>query len=69
MSVERKETEKVGLRFSETMSGYLAQGVEDFGEGEKKGQEQDNRCFTVNPIPAGREYVRREPSIRSIQVV
>ena len=42
MSIERKEAEKVGLRFSETMSGYLAQGVEDFEEGAKKGQEQDN---------------------------
>ena len=42
MPVERKKAEKVGLRFSETMSGYLAEGVVDFEEGEKKGQEQDN---------------------------
>ncbi len=42
MPTKRKETEKVGLRFSETMSGYLAEGVEDFEEGEKKGQEQDS---------------------------
>ena len=42
MPTKRKETEKVGLRFSETMSGYLAEGVEDFEEGEKKGQEQGN---------------------------
>ena len=39
----RKRAKKVGLRFSETMSGYLAEGVEGFEEGEKKGQEQDNR--------------------------
>jgi hypothetical protein len=42
MPVERKKSEKVGLRFLETMSGYLAEGVEDFEEGEKKGQEQGN---------------------------
>ena len=42
MPVKRKKAEKVGLRFSETMSGYLAEGVADFEEGEKKGQEQDN---------------------------
>ena len=42
MPPERKKAEKVGLRFSETMSGYLAEGVVDFEEGEKKGQEQDN---------------------------
>ena len=30
MTMERKKTEKVGLRFSETMSGYLSEGVEDF---------------------------------------
>jgi hypothetical protein len=43
MPGERKRAKKVGLRFSETMSGYLAEGVEGFEEGEKKGQEQDNR--------------------------
>jgi uncharacterized protein (DUF362 family) len=42
MPADRKKTEKVGIRFSETMSGYLAVGVEDFEEGEKKGKEQDN---------------------------
>ena len=45
MPVKRKKAEKVGLRFSETMSGFLAEGVEDFREGEKKGQEQDNPLF------------------------
>jgi uncharacterized protein (DUF362 family) len=43
MPGERKKAKKVGLRFSETMSGYLAEGVEGFEEGEKKGQEQDSR--------------------------
>jgi len=42
MPADRKKTEKVGIRFSETMSGYLAVGVEDFEKGEKKGKEQDN---------------------------
>jgi uncharacterized protein (DUF362 family) len=42
MPAERKKAEKVGLRFSETMSGYLAEGIVDFEEGEKKGREQDN---------------------------
>jgi uncharacterized protein (DUF362 family) len=42
MPVERRKAKKVGLRFSETMSGYLADGVEGFEEGEKKGQEQGN---------------------------
>ncbi len=42
MPAQRKKTEKVGLRFSETMSGYLAEGVMDFEEGEKKGREQGN---------------------------
>jgi hypothetical protein len=42
MPVERKKAEKVGLRFSETMSGYLAEGVVDFEEGEKKGRDQGN---------------------------
>jgi hypothetical protein len=31
MPIKRKRAENVGLRFSETMSGYLAEGVEDFG--------------------------------------
>jgi uncharacterized protein (DUF362 family) len=42
MPSKRKEAEKVGLRFSETMSGYLAEGVADFEEGVRKGQEQGN---------------------------
>ncbi len=42
MPGERKKGEKVGLRFSETMSGYLAEGVVDFEEGEEKGREQGN---------------------------
>jgi uncharacterized protein (DUF362 family) len=42
MPIQRKRAEKVGLRFSETMSGYLAEGVENFDEGAKKGQEQDD---------------------------
>ena len=42
MPKERKKSKKVGLRFSETMSGFLAEGVEDFEEGEKRGQEQGN---------------------------
>jgi len=37
MPIERKKAKKVGLRFAETMSGYLAEGVEDFEEGEKNG--------------------------------
>jgi len=43
MPGERKRAKKVGLRFSETMSGYVAEGVEGFEEGEKRGQEQDTR--------------------------
>jgi uncharacterized protein (DUF362 family) len=43
MPGERKRAKKVGLRFAETMSGYVAEGVEGFEEGEKRGQEQDNR--------------------------
>ncbi len=40
MPAQRKKAERVGLRFSETMSGYLAEGVMDFEEGERKGREQ-----------------------------
>ena len=40
MPVDRTKAGKVGIRFSETMSGYVAKGVEDFEEGKKKGQEQ-----------------------------
>jgi uncharacterized protein (DUF362 family) len=42
MPVKHKRAARIGLRFSETMSGYLAEGVKDFEEGEKKGQEQGN---------------------------
>ena len=35
--------EKIGLRFSEEMSGYLAEGIEDFAEGERAGKEQKNK--------------------------
>ena len=42
MPMEPKKAKKVGLRFSETMSGYLAEGVGDFEEGGKKGQVQGN---------------------------
>jgi uncharacterized protein (DUF362 family) len=42
MPVKHKKEERIGLRFSEKMSGYLAEGTEDFEEGEKKGQEQGN---------------------------
>jgi hypothetical protein len=38
MAGEQKK--EAGIRFSETMKGYLAQGVEDFEAGEKRGQEQ-----------------------------
>src|SRR4030043_539309 len=43
MPGERKRAKKVGLRFLETMAGYLAEGAEGFEEGEKRGQEQDRR--------------------------
>ena len=42
MSTDEGKGKKVGLLFSETMSGYLAEGVEDFEEGERKGREQGN---------------------------
>ena len=32
-----------GLRFKETMSGYFAEGLDDFGEGYEKGEECNNR--------------------------
>ena len=35
--------EKIGLSFSEEMSGYLGEGIEDFPEGEKAGKEQKNK--------------------------
>ena len=34
------QKKEAGIRFSETMKGHLAQGVEDFEAGEKRGQEQ-----------------------------
>jgi len=40
MAAKKKSTKEAGLRFSETMSGYLAQGVEDYESGERRGQEQ-----------------------------
>ena len=33
---------KIGLQFSEKMSGYFAEGEEDFEEGYKRGKEQNN---------------------------
>jgi hypothetical protein len=42
MVADFEETKKIGLRFSEKMSGYLAQGVGDFSEGENKGQKQND---------------------------
>jgi uncharacterized protein (DUF362 family) len=36
------EAEKIGLRFSEKMSGYLAEGKEDFEEGERTGKQQND---------------------------
>ena len=60
MPIERKKAEKVGLRFSETMSGYLAEGVEDFEEGEKKGQEQGNTLFfdVVIEIESASDFIK-----------
>ena len=40
MTDREKGTKEPGIRFSETMSGYLAEGVEDFEEGERRGREQ-----------------------------
>jgi len=37
-----EETNPIGLRFSERMSGYLAEGVGDFAEGERVGKKQNN---------------------------
>ena len=42
MSADLEEKKKVGLRFTETMSGYLAEGVGDFAEGERVGQRQND---------------------------
>jgi len=35
---------KIGLRFSEKMSGYLTEGERDFAQGERTGQQQNNPC-------------------------
>ena len=35
-------TKKIGLRFSEKMSGYLATGKEDFEEGERAGKQKND---------------------------
>jgi uncharacterized protein (DUF362 family) len=35
---------KVGLRFSEKMSGYLTEGEKDFEQGEKTGEQENNSC-------------------------
>ena len=45
MLTKQKRGKKIGLRFSETMSGHLAEGVEDFEAGEKRGKEQGNSLF------------------------
>jgi uncharacterized protein (DUF362 family) len=37
-----EEADRIGLRFSETMSGYLAEGVLDFAEGERVAKKQNN---------------------------
>jgi uncharacterized protein (DUF362 family) len=42
MSSGFEKTKGIGLRFSEKMSGYLAQGIQDFTEGEDLGQKQNN---------------------------
>ncbi len=43
MGADFQETPKIGLLFSEEMSGYLAEGEADFGQGEKVGRNQDNQ--------------------------
>ena len=42
MGADFEEAKKVGLRFTETMAGYLAEGVGDYEEGERVGQRQNN---------------------------
>ena len=34
---------KIGLNFSEEMSGYLAEGIDDFAEGERAGKEKEKQ--------------------------
>jgi hypothetical protein len=36
-----EETKKIGLHFSEKMSGFLTEGETDFEQGEKSGKEQN----------------------------
>jgi hypothetical protein len=42
MGTDFEGAKKVGLRFTETMAGYLAEGVGDYEEGERVGQRQNN---------------------------
>ncbi len=42
MDADFEEAKKVGLRFTETMSGFLAEGVGDYEEGERVGERQNN---------------------------
>jgi len=42
MDADFEETKKVGLRFTETMFGYLAERVGDYEEGERVGERQNN---------------------------
>jgi uncharacterized protein (DUF362 family) len=43
MAGKGEETKKIGLKFTEKMSGYLSEGESDFEEGEKKGKNQNNQ--------------------------
>jgi len=42
MGADFEGAKKVGLRFIETMAGYLAEGVGDYEEGERVGKRQNN---------------------------
>ena len=42
MGTEFEETKKVGLQFSEKMSGHFTEGETDFEQGEKAGKSQNN---------------------------
>ncbi len=42
MGTESDATQKLGLQFSEKMSGFLAEGETDFEQGEKTGKNQNN---------------------------
>jgi hypothetical protein len=51
MATGPEETRKVGLRFSERMAGFLAEGETDFEQGERVGQERNNPCtFEVTVV-------------------